>query len=131
MTKVLIVDDHALVRQGLAEILRRELKAVKCGEAEDAEQALSQVRSLDWDLVILDVKMPGRSGFDVLPDLKQSRPRLPVLVLSIEGGSHYAKRALKLGASGYICKDRSPQEFVGAVRKVLAGNLYLGTPITT
>jgi DNA-binding NarL/FixJ family response regulator len=125
MLKVLIVDDHALVRRGLIELLRRELPEAECGEAEDAEQALSQVKGQGWDLVVLDVSMPGRSGIEVLPDLKRAKPELPVLVLSMQPEGQYAKQVLKVGASGYIHKNCSPQEFIGAIRKALAGGIYL------
>jgi DNA-binding NarL/FixJ family response regulator len=123
--KVLMVDDHPVVRRGLIEILRRELEGVECSEADNAERALAEVRSQEWDLVVLDVNMPGRSGLEVLPDLKRAQPHLPVLVLSMEAGKQYVRRALKLGASGYICKDSSPQEFMAAIRKVLAGSVCL------
>jgi len=125
MIRVLIADDHAILRRGLIEILVRELKDPVCGEAEDAQQVLAQVRGHDWDLVILDVSMPGRSGIDVLTDLKLARPKLPVLVLSMHPEDQYGKRVLKAGASGYMNKNTAPEELIKAIRKVLAGGRYV------
>ncbi len=125
MIRVLIADDHAILRRGLIEILTRELKDAVCGEAENAQEALAQVQSHDWDLVILDVTMPGRSGVDVLADLKRVRPKLPVLVLSMHPEDQYGKRVLRAGASGYMNKDSAPEELIKAIRKVLAGGRYV------
>ena len=100
MIRVLIADDHAILRRGLIEILTRELKGAVYGEAENAQQTVAQVQSHGWDLVILDITMPGRSGVDVLADLKRLRPKLPVLVLSMHPEDQYGKRVLKAGASG-------------------------------
>jgi len=125
MIRVLIADDHAIVRRGLIEILMRELKDPVCGEAGDAQQVLAQVRSQAWDLVILDVSLPGRSGIDVLTDLKLARPKLPVLVLSMHPEDQYGKRALKAGASGYVNKKSAPEELIKAIDKVLAGGRYV------
>jgi two-component system, NarL family, invasion response regulator UvrY len=125
MIRVLIADDHAILRRGLIEILMRELKDAECGEAENAQQVLSQVEGHDWDLVILDVSMPGRSGIDVLGDLKRVRPKLPVLVLSMHPEDQYGKRVLKAGARGYMNKDSAPEELIKAIRKVLAGGRYV------
>jgi DNA-binding NarL/FixJ family response regulator len=123
--RVLIADDHAILRRGLKEILVRELADIVCGEAGDAEQVLTQVRSHAWDLVILDVTMPGRSGLDVIRDLKREQPNLPVLVLSMHPEDQYGKRVLKAGASGYMNKESAPEELLKAIRKVLAGGRYL------
>jgi len=123
--RVLIADDHAILRRGLKEILVRDLEGAICGEAEDAEQVLSQVQSQVWDVVILDVTMPGRSGIDVLRDLKQLRPKLPVLVLSMHPEEQYGKRALKAGAAGYMNKESAPEELIKAIEKVLAGGRYV------
>lgn len=95
MIRVLLADDHAILRRGLIEILIGGLKDVVCGEAENAEQVLSQVKTQNWDLVILDITMPGRSGVDVLADLKRMRAKLPVLVLSTYPEDQYGKRVLK------------------------------------
>lgn len=125
MIRVLIADDHAILRRGLIEILTREWKDAVCGEAENAQQTLAQVHDHAWDLVILDVTMPGRSGVDVLADLKRVRPKLPVLVLSMHPEDQYGKRVLKAGASGYMNKDSAPDELIKAIRKVLAGGRYV------
>jgi len=125
--RVLIADDHAILRRGLKEILLREFEDAACGEAGEAAQVLYQVRSQSWDLVILDVSMPGRSGLDVLTDLKQLRPELPVLMLSMHSEDQYAKRVLKAGAVGYMNKETAPEELVKAIRRVLAGGRYVST----
>lgn len=125
MIRVLIADDHAILRRGVKEILVRELKEVVCGEAENAQQILDLVRKQEWDLVILDVAMPGRSGLDILGDLKKAKPQLPVLVLSVHPEEQLGKRALKAGASGYMSKEGAPEDLIGAIQKVLAGGLYV------
>jgi DNA-binding NarL/FixJ family response regulator len=129
MIRVLIADDHAILRRGLTEILLREFEGGRCGEAETAEQVLSLVQAHHWDLVLLDVSMPGRSGVDVISDLKRLHSHLPVLVLSMHPEDQYAKRALRAGASGYITKDTPPEEFLRAVRKVLAGGRYVSAAL--
>lgn len=125
MLTVLIADDHAILRRGLIDILRREFRDAVCGEANNADQTLAQIGAHGWDLVILDVSMPGRSGIDVLVDLKRLRPRLPVLVLSMHPESQYGKRVLKAGAAGYLNKDSAPEDLIKAVRRVLAGGRYV------
>ncbi|MBZ5593281.1 MAG: response regulator transcription factor [Acidobacteriia bacterium] len=125
MTRILIADDHAILRRGLKEILVRELEGAVCGEAEDAQQVLAQLRNCEWDLVMLDITMPGRSGLDVLKDLKAMCPKLPVLVLSMHPEDQYGKRILKAGASGYMNKKSAPEELIKAIRKLLAGGQYV------
>jgi two-component system invasion response regulator UvrY len=125
MIKVLIADDHAILRRGLKEILVRELEVVSCGEAEDAEQVLAEVQNRTWDLVILDISMPGRSGLDLLSELQRTHPKLPVLVLSMHAEDQYGKRVLKAGASGYMNKESAPEELIKAIQKVLAGGRYV------
>ena len=123
--RVLISDDHAILRSGLKEILMRELPGVVCGEAENAREVLDQVERHRWDLVILDVTMPGPSGVDVLRDLKRLHPKLPVLVLSMHPEDQYGKRMLKAGASGYMNKGVAPDELIKAIQKVLSGGRYV------
>lgn len=123
--RILIADDHAILRRGLKEILAHELPSVVCGEAENAQQVLAQIQNQEWDVVILDVTMPGRSGLDVLRDLKALRPKLPVLVLSMHPEDQYGKRILKAGASGYMNKDSAPEELIKAIRKVRSGGRYV------
>jgi len=125
MIRVLIADDHAILRRGLKEILLRELDGVICGEAEDAEQILEQVQSREWDLIILDITMPGRSGLDVMRDLKAVRPKLPVLFLSMHPEDQYGKSVLKAGAAGYMNKESAPEELIKAIHKVLSGGRYV------
>jgi len=125
MIRILIADDHPILRRGLKEILVREIEGAVCGEAENAQQVLAEVQRADWDLVILDMTMPGRSGLDVLADLKALRPKLRVLVLSMHSEDQLGKRFLKAGASGYINKESAPRKLVEAIRKVLAGGLYV------
>jgi two-component system invasion response regulator UvrY len=125
MIKVLLADDHAIVRGGLKEILLRHMESVECGEAENAEQVLAQVRERSWDLLILDITMPGRSGLDIITDLKLLRPQLPVLVLSMMPEDQFGKRVLRAGAFGYLKKESAPEELIEAIRKLLAGGRYV------
>src|SRR6202163_1062021 len=125
MIQILIVDDHAILRRGLKEILEREFRDVRIGGAGTAEEALTQLDSEKWDLVILDITMPGRSGVDVLGNIKALRPKLPVLVLSMHPEDQYGKRVLKAVASGYMNKESAPEELIKALRKVLAGGRYV------
>jgi two-component system invasion response regulator UvrY len=123
--RVLIADDFPILRRGLKEILMRELEGVTCGEAGNGEQVLDQIQSHDWDLLILDITMPGRGGLDVLRNLKALRPKLPVLVLSMHPENQYGKRVLKAGASGYMNKECAPEELMKAVGKLLGGGRYV------
>jgi len=125
MLKVLLADDHAIVRGGLKEILLRHMESVECGEAENAQQVLAQIRGHSWDLLILDITMPGRSGLDILADIKLLRPELPVLVLSMMPEDQFGKRVLEAGAGGYLKKESAPEELIQAIRKVLAGGRYV------
>jgi DNA-binding NarL/FixJ family response regulator len=123
--RVLIADDFPILRRGLKEILMRELDGVTCGEAGNGEQVLDQIQSHDWDLLILDITMPGSGGLDVLRNLKALRPKLPVLVLSMHPENQYGKRVLKAGASGYMNKECAPEELMKAVGKLLGGGRYV------
>jgi DNA-binding NarL/FixJ family response regulator len=125
MIRILIADDHAVVRQGLKQILLEAFEPATFGEAGHAQEVLDQVRAQEWDVVILDITMPGRSGLEVLKELKQARPKLPVLVLSMHPEDQYAVRTLKAGAAGYMTKDSAPDELVGAVKKILRGGKYV------
>ncbi len=129
MIRILIADDHAILRRGLKEILVDELKDAIFAEAGNAQQVLTDVRKQVWDLVILDITMPGRSGLDLLRDLKQLQPELPVLVLSMHPEDQYAKRVLRSGAAGYMNKETAPKELVTAIRKVLAGGRYVSAAL--
>jgi len=125
MIRVLIADDHAILRSGLKEILMREFDGAICGEAENAREVLDQVERDTWDLVLLDVSMPGPSGIDVLRDLQRLHPKLPVLVLSMHPENQYGRRVLKAGAAGYLHKDVAAGELIKAIRKVLGGGRYV------
>lgn len=129
MIRILIVDNHAVVRRGLKEIIERELEGSVCDEAENAEHAIAKVRSQDWDLVILDIKMPGRSGLDALRDIRQERQELPVLIFSMHPEDQYARRVLKAGARGYMSKENSPEELVKAIKRLLSGGRYVSSAL--
>jgi two-component system, NarL family, invasion response regulator UvrY len=123
--KILLADDHAVVRHGLKQILADEFKRAAFGEARNAQEALDLIWKENWDVVVLDITMPGRSGLEVLREIKKSRPRLPVLVLSMHPENQFALRVLRRGASGYMTKESAPDELVGAIKKVLAGGRYV------
>ena len=123
--RILIVDDHAVVRRGLIEILAEEFPEAVFAEAGNAGEALQQIRKQDWDVVVLDITLPGRSGLDVLKDVRSARPRLPVLVLSMHPEDQYGLRVLKAGASGYLTKETAPEKLVEAARTVLSGQKYV------
>src|ERR1035438_10543585 len=128
MTRILIADDHELLRRGLLSILAEAFPDLAAGEAVNAAQALEAVEKKPWDVVLLDINMPGRSGLDALQDIKRLRPQLPVVVLSVFPEEDYAVRAFKLGACGYISKQCASGELLAAIRKALAGGRYV-TPL--
>ena len=123
--RILIVDDHAVVRRGLQQILADEFDEVEFGEAANADEALEAVTAGNWDVMILDISMPGRSGLDVLKEVKRMWPNLPVLVLSIHPEDQFATRVLKAGAAGYMTKETAPEELVTAIEKVRSGHKYV------
>jgi len=125
MIKILVADDHAIVREGLKQIVADTSDIVVAGEAVDGQEVLDQVRKKEWDLILLDISMPGRSGIDTLKDLKIEKPKLPVLVLSMYPEEQYAIRALKAGAAGYLTKESAPEELIEAIRKVSRGGKYV------
>jgi two-component system invasion response regulator UvrY len=129
MIKILIVDDHPIVRQGLKQIVAEECDMQVLGEAPDAQGVIALVQRQAWDIVILDVQMPGRSGLDVLQELRRERPNLPVLILSVQPEDQYAVRVLRSGAAGYMTKDTAPEELVKAIRKVVAGGRYVSSAL--
>ena len=122
---ILIVDDHAMLRGGLRALLQSGFDSVAFGEAQDGAQALDVLRADTWDIVVLDVSLPGRNGLDLLKEIKAERPRLPVLVLTGHREDELAVRSLKAGASGYLTKESAPDELVRAVRKILNGGRYV------
>jgi DNA-binding NarL/FixJ family response regulator len=125
MIKILIADDHPIVRRGLHQILAEQPDMAVLGEAQNAQELLELARRADWDVVVLDISMPDRGGLEALKELKALRPGAAVLVLSIHPEDQYAGRARKAGAAGYLTKDSAPEELVKAIRKVLAGGKYV------
>lgn len=125
MIKILIADDHAIVRQGLRQTVAEEPDMTVAGEAQNAQETLKLVREQEWDVIVLDITMPGRSGLDLLIELKRERPNLPILILSMHSEEQFAVRALKARASGYITKQSAPKELVKAIRKVHRGGKYV------
>ena len=125
MTRVLIADDHEIVRHGLRDILTTRLGKMAVSEAKDAGEAINLLIQKDWDLVLLDINMPGRDGLEVLAEAKRLRPKTPVLVLTSYPEEQFALRAFKVGASGYLTKQSATDELVTAVQRILAGSKYV------
>jgi two-component system invasion response regulator UvrY len=125
MIKILIADDHAIIRRGLCHIVAGEPDMDVVGEAENAQQTLDFISRQHFDVVVLDINMPGRSGLDVLKEIKQERPNLPILVLSVHSEEQYGVRVLKAGAAGYLNKESAPEQLVKAIRKVYRGGKYV------
>jgi DNA-binding NarL/FixJ family response regulator len=125
MIRILIADDHIVVRKGLRQILAEEFTDAHIEDVPDAEELIKKVIKEKWDVVISDLTMPGKSGLDALQYIKQNLPSLPVLILSIHPEEQYAIRVLKAGASGYLSKDTAPDELVNAVKRVLQGKKYI------
>jgi DNA-binding NarL/FixJ family response regulator len=123
---ILITDDHAVVRRGLREILADSVEGAIFSEAGNADEALGLLAKRPTDVLVLDINMPGRSGLDLLRDVKRTYPRLPVIVLSVQPEEQYAVRCLRAGAAAYINKDSAPEELAQAARKVLSGGRYVG-----
>ena len=127
--RILIVDDHALVRQGLKQVLADAFPKAEFGEADNANAALEKIWKQPWDVALLDITMPGKSGLDVLKQIVDAQPNLAVLVLSMHPEDQYAVRVLKTGAAGYLTKNTASEEVVGAVKKVLAGGKYVSAAL--
>ena len=125
MIRVLVADDHKLVREGLKGILAAAEDLRVAGEAASGDEALALVRTNDYDLALVDMSMPGVSGIELIRRLRLEKPSLRILVLSMHGEQQYAARALKAGAAGYLTKDSASEQLVGAIRKVAAGGLYI------
>jgi two-component system invasion response regulator UvrY len=130
MIRVLVVDDHSVVREGVKRILADTADMCVAGEASNGQEALAKVAAQAWNVVLLDISLPGRSGLEVLHLLKHTHPRLPVLVFSMHPGSQYAMRALKVGAAGYLTKESLPGELVTALRKIARGGRYVSSALT-
>ena len=127
--RILIADDHALLRRGIKLILSEEWKRATFGEACNVVELLSLFRAENWDVVLLDLNMPGRGGLDVLPDLHHEKPQIPVLVLSAHPEDQYAVRVLKAGAAGFMNKESAPDELIKAIAKVRAGGKYVSASL--
>ncbi len=129
MITVLIADDHAVVRQGLKQILEEQPDMRIAGEAQNGGEVLDLLATGSPDVVLMDISMPGRNGLEILKDIRRLRPKLPVLILSMHPESQYALRALKNGAAGYITKDSAPEELVTAVRHAVGGRKYVSASL--
>lgn len=125
--KILITDDHPAARSGLREILADALPAAQFGDAADADEAMKSLSETSYDLILLDINMPGRSGLEALPDIKRLFPKLPVVMVSIHSEEQYAEHCLKLGASAYINKNSAPDKLIPSVLRILGGGL-IGEP---
>jgi len=123
--KILIADDHAIVREGLKQIVAEEKDILVAGEAENSSKLMELLEKEKWNLVVLDINMPGKSGLEALKDIKQLYPNLPVLILSMFSEDQYGLRAIKAGASGYLKKVSAPKELVTAIRKIVSGGKYI------
>ena len=129
MVKILIADDHAVVRRGLRQIINDEPDFEVVAEAQNGHEVLDQLDKVDCNVLVLDITMPDKNGLAVLQEVKATRPRLPILILSMHPEDQFALRALKLGASGYLTKESAPEELVGALRKVTNGGKYISSTL--
>lgn len=127
--KILIADDHTVVRQGLKLILASEFKKATFGEASDTSELFERLGQDTWDVIVMDLSMPGGSGLNTLKEIKHHHPRTPVLVLSMYPEDQYAVRTLKAGASGYLTKESASEELVNAMQKVLRGGKYINASV--
>jgi two-component system invasion response regulator UvrY len=125
--RILLVDDHPVVRHGIRQILLDGMKSVVLGEASDVATASAKMRSDAWDVVVLDLTLPGASGLDLLKEIRRERPALPVLILSMHPAAQFARRVLAAGASGYLTKDSAATELVEAIEQIRRGRMYLGS----
>jgi DNA-binding NarL/FixJ family response regulator len=125
MMRILVVDDHAVVRRGFQQLAHDAYGSMVLGEAQSAEEALEIVRRERWDLVVMDINLPGRSGLDILRDLRRERPALPVVIYSMHPEEQYAVRAFRAGASAYVTKASPVEELFRAIRKVVGGGRYV------
>lgn len=123
--RILVADDHPIVRRGLRDLLQEAPEVGEVGEAGDAAAVLDAVRRGAWDAIVLDIGMPGRGGLEALRDLKKERPKLPVLVLSVHPEEQYAVRAIRAGVAGYLTNDAAPEHLLEAVRTIVRGRKYL------
>lgn len=127
--RILIADDHLVVRKGLIHILSIKFPFAEVTEVSTSEELIREVSGAQWDVVISDLDMPGRSGLEAIQQLRQLSPKLPILVLSFHSEHQYAMRALKAGASGYMNKDMAAEELVGAINKLMSGKKYISATV--
>ena len=131
MIRILIADDHTLMREGLKQILATAGDMLVAGEASDGFQTLARVREGEWDLLLLDMSMPGRSGIELIKQIKSEKPKLPILVLSMHKEDENAVRSIRAGASGYVCKDSASQQLLSAIRSVAKGGRFISADVAT
>jgi two-component system invasion response regulator UvrY len=129
MIRVLVADDHAIVREGLKQILARSGDLEVAGEAANGNDVLKLVREQEWDVLVTDMSMPGRNGIELIKLVKAARPRLPVLVLSMYGEDQYAVRAIRAGAAGYLNKESASEQLVAAIRKIADGGVHVSAAV--
>jgi DNA-binding NarL/FixJ family response regulator len=127
--KVLVADDHAIVRRGLRQILAETPDVMVGGEAATAQDVMRLVQDERWSVVILDISLPGGSGLDLLADIRKARPELPVLILTVHPEDQYAVRAIRAGAAGFLTKESAPEKLIEAVRKVATGGRYVSAEL--
>lgn len=125
MIRVLIADDHAIVRKGLRQIAKEQATGIEVDEAENGQEVIEKIQLVRYDVLVLDISMPGRDGLDILQEVRHSNPTLPVLILSMHPEEQYAIRMLKSGASGYLTKDCAPDQLVPAIEKIARGGKYV------
>ena len=129
MIRILVADDHTIVREGLKQILAKHSDLTVAGEATNGNDVLKLVREQEWDVLVTDMSMPGRNGIELIKLVKEARPKLPVLVLSMYGEEQYAVRAIRAGASGYLNKESASEQLVAAIRKIAAGGVHVSTAV--
>ncbi len=125
MIRILLADDHTIVRQGLRKILSEFSDLDVAGEASNADEVMAQVREHPFDVIVLDISMPGKSGIEIIADIRNENPRASILILSMMPEEQFAKRALRAGASGYMTKGSAPEEFIRAIRQIHDGRKYI------
>ena len=129
MLKILVADDHPVVRQGIMRIIEDSPDMMVAGEADNGIEVISKVKGEDFDLILLDISMPGRDGLDIVRELKKLKPKLPILILTMHPEKYYGLRMMQAGASGYLTKQNAPFELIEAIRKVSQGCMYISNPL--
>jgi two-component system invasion response regulator UvrY len=129
MLKILVVDDHPVVRQGIMRIIEETQDMKVTGEAQNGTEAVKKLKEQDYDLILLDISMPGSDGLDIIREIKKLKPDVPVLILTIHPEKYYGLRMLQAGASGYLTKQNAPYELIEAIRKVSQGGMYISNSL--